>query len=435
MSSSPALREVYLVQGKRSPQVKAGLDLKEVAAPFLGSYLIRHLIDWANIPDDCIDEVIFGNTGAPAKYANVTRVMSLLAGLDKKTSAYTVHRNCASGMEAVSQGFLKIASGRADVIVAGGVENMSQMPLMFGKEMTELFINLMKSKSLGDKMKAISTFRPVHLAPIIAIEQGLTDPICGINMGQTAEKLAREFGITRLEQDEYANRSHHLATKAQAEGRFKDELLPLIIGQKCDRILDHDIGPRSDSTVEGLAKMKPYFEKKSGTVTIGNSCPITDGSSAILMCSEEAIKKYNLKPMAKMTDFHFAGLGPESMGMGPLVAIDGILNRTKLELKDIDLFEINEAFSAQILAVRKGLKDLSVAERFGVNKAWGEISDDKFNVNGGGVALGHPVGSSGSRIIVTLLHELKRRNGKYGLASLCIGGGQGGAVVVENLNN
>jgi acetyl-CoA C-acetyltransferase/acetyl-CoA acyltransferase len=428
-----SMRDVYIVDGKRTPQAKSGLDLKDVQAPYLGAYLVKHLIDNTEIPTDMVDEVIFGNTGTPAKYPNVGRVIALEAGLHKKTSGYSVHRNCASGMEAVSQAYLKIASGRCNVIVAGGVESMSQMPLIYNKEMTELFAKLFKAKSVGEKLSAMSSFRPNYLTPIVAIEQGLTDPFCGLNMGQTAELLARELKITREEQDIYANNSHAKAVAAIKAGRFNDEILPITIGGSLNKLLTTDVGPRENSTVEGLGKMKPYFDKKSGTVTVGNSCPITDGGSALLFASEEAVRKYNLKPIAKMSDYHFHGLEPERMGMGPLMAMDGVMRRTNLKLQDFDLFEINEAFAAQILAVARALKDPTIAARFDIDRAWGELDFSKVNVNGGGIALGHPVGSTGSRLIVTLIHELKRRKAKMGLASLCIGGGQGGAVVVENL--
>jgi acetyl-CoA C-acetyltransferase/acetyl-CoA acyltransferase len=427
------MRDVYIVDGKRTPQAKAGLDLKDVQAPYLGAYLVRHLIDNTSIPTDKVDEVIFGNTGTPAKYPNVGRVIALEAGLHKKTSGYSVHRNCASGMEAVSQAYLKIASGRCDVVVAGGVESMSQMPLMYNKEMTELFAKLFKAKSMGEKLSAMSSFRPNYLTPIVAIEQGLTDPFCGLNMGQTAELLARELKITREEQDRYANESHLKAVAAIKAGKFKDEILPITIGGGLNKLLTEDVGPRENSTVEGLAKMKPYFDKKSGTVTVGNSCPITDGGSALLFASEDAVKKYNLDPIAKLTDYHFHGLEPERMGMGPLLAMDGVMRRTNMKLSDFDLIEINEAFAAQILAVSKAFRDQSVASKFDIDKTWGELDFNKLNVNGGAIALGHPVGSTGSRLVVTIMHELKRRKAKFGIASLCIGGGQGGAVIVENL--
>jgi acetyl-CoA C-acetyltransferase/acetyl-CoA acyltransferase len=279
----------------------------------------------------------------------------------------------------------------------------------------------------------ITQFRPPYLNPIVAIEQGLTDPFCGLNMGQTAELLAREYGISRAEQDEFANRSHHLAIAATKEGKFNDEIVPIIVGDKLNKLLAEDVGPREDSSAEGLGKMRPYFDRKSGTVTVGNSCPITDGGSMMLLASEEMVKEHNLEPMARIVDYHFHGLEPERMGMGPLLAMDGILKRTGMTLEDMDLVEINEAFAAQVLAVQKGLADEKIAKKFDIDKAWGAVPMEKLNVNGGAIALGHPVGSTGSRLLVTLAHEMKRRNVKRGLASLCIGGGQGGACIIETL--
>jgi len=427
------MKPVYLVDGKRTPQVKAGGELKDIAAPYLGHYLIRHLLDKYALPSDQIDEVIVGNTGSPAKYPNVGRVMALEAGLHKQTSGYTVHRNCASGMEALSQAYVKIALGRSDLIFAGGVESMSQMPLLFNKEMTDFFIEMMKSKSPAAKLKIFSTFRPHFLSPVIAIEQGLTDPFCGRNMGQTAETLARELGISRAEQDEFANKSHLKAIQATKEDRFRDEILPITAGYRLDKMIAEDIGPRANSTIENLAKLRPYFEKETGTVTVGNSCPITDGGSIWLMASEDAVKKYNLEPMARMMDFHFHGLEPERMGLGPVLATHGVLKRTKFSLDQMDLIELNEAFAAQVLGCMKVMAHKNLSEKWGIKDAIGEIPLEKLNVNGGGIALGHPVGSTGSRLVVTLAHELKRRKKKYGLATLCIGGGQGGAVVIENL--
>ena len=427
------MKPVYLVDGKRTPQVKAGGELKDIAAPYLGHYLIRHIVDKYGLPGDSIDEVIVGNTGTPAKYPNVGRVIALEAGLNKKTSGYSVHRNCASGMEALSQAWVKIASGRSDLIFAGGVENMTQMPLMFNKPMTDFFMELMKAKTTAQKLKIFSTFRPHFLAPIIAVEQGLTDPFCGKNMGQTAETLARELGISRREQDEFANLSHHKAAAATKEGKFRDEILPITAGSKLDKMIADDLGPRANSTVEGLGKLKPYFEKETGTVTVGNACPLTDGGSMWLLASEEAVKKYNLDPIARMVDYHFHGLEPERMGLGPVLATHGVLKRTGMKLSQMDLFEYNEAFAAQIIGCMKVMKDKTLSSRWGIDEVIGEIPMEKLNVNGGGIALGHPVGSTGSRLVVTLAHELKRRKQKYGIASLCIGGGQGGAVIIENL--
>jgi acetyl-CoA C-acetyltransferase len=427
------MRDVFLVQGKRSPQAKSGTGLKDVPAPYLGHYLIRYMMDEVEIPDNEVDEVIIGNVGNPVEYPNIGRVIALEAGLNKKTSGYSVHRNCASGLEAMSQGYIKIASGRSDVIFAGGVESMSNMPLIYGKSMTELFTNLMKAKTPRDKFKVLTKFRFPHLSPIIAIEKGLTDPFCGLNMGQTAELLARELNITREEQDEFANNSHHRAIAASKEGKFSDEILPLLSGEKLDKLISEDIGPRENSSVENLAKLKPFFERSTGTVTVGNACPITDGGSMWLMASEDAVKKYNLKPMARMVDYHFHGLEPERMGMGPVLSTHGLFKRTGMTMDQMDVVELNEAFAAQTLACLKAFKSKKVSSRWGIEETIGELPLSKLNVNGGAIALGHPVGSTGSRLVVTLAHELKRRKAKYGLATLCIGGGQGGACIIENL--
>ena len=427
------MKPVYLVKGLRTPQAKSGTILKDVPPPYLGHYLIRQMMDEFQIPNDEVDEVIIGNTGNPAKYPNIGRVIALEAGLNKKTSGYGVHRNCASGMEALSQAYVKIALGRSDMIFAGGVENMSQMPLLFGKEMTDFFIEMMKAKTPADKIKIATSFRIPYLSPVIAIEQGLTDPFCGKNMGQTAETIAKEFKITRLQQDEFANDSHRRAIMAQEKGLFKDEILPLIAGDKLDVLVSDDVGPRASSTIEKLGKLKPYFERGPGTVTVGNACPITDGGSMWMMCSEEAVKKYNLKPQARMIDFHFHGLEPERMGLGPVLAMDGVLKRTGMTMDQMDLVEINEAFAAQVLGCLKVAKEKDLAARWGMDSPIGEIPMEKLNVNGGAIALGHPVGSTGSRLVVTIAHALKQQNKKYGLASLCIGGGQGGACIIENL--
>jgi acetyl-CoA C-acetyltransferase/acetyl-CoA acyltransferase len=252
-------------------------------------------------------------------------------------------------------------------------------------------------------------------------------------MGQTAETLARELGISRLEQDEFANLSHQKAVFATKEGKFREEILPITAGSKLDKMIADDVGPRANSTVEGLGKMNPYFEKGTGTVTVGNACPITDGGSMWLLASEEAVKKYNLEPVARMVDYHFHGLEPERMGLGPVIAIHGVLKRTGMKLSQMDLIELNEAFAAQVLGCMKVMKDKSLSSKWGIDEVIGEIPLDRLNVNGGAIALGHPVGSTGSRLVVTLAHELKRRKQKYGIASLCIGGGQGGAVIIENL--
>ena len=417
-------RDVFIVDARRTPQAKAGTELKDVPVPHLGVGLVRSMLDKLGVPSNEVDEVIFGNIGAPAKYANVSRVIALQSGLDITTSAYTVHRNCASGLEALSQGFLKIASGEAETIIAGGIESMTQMPLIFSKEMTNLFLKLMRSKTVSDKLKVLSSFRPPHLSPVVALEQGLTDPFCGLNMGQTAEVISRDFDITRQEQDEYALNSHVKAIKAIEDGRFNDEIVPILYGKNLDKILVHDSGPRAASSLEKLGKLRPYFDRKSGTVTVGNACPITDGGSSLVLMSAQSVEKYGVKPLAKIKNISFGGLDPKRMGMGPLVAIDKSLRKTGMEMSDFDLVEINEAFAAQVIGVQRALDDKKQAQRYGVDRVIGAVPEEKLNVNGGAIALGHPVGSSGSRIVVTALHELIKRKGKYAMTSLCIGGGK-----------
>ena len=410
------MKPVYLVDGKRTPQVKAGAELKEIAAPYLGHYLIRHLVDKYALPFDQIDEVIVGNTGTPAKYPNVGRVIALEAGLHKKTSGYSVHRNCASGMEALSQAYDKITSGRSHLVFAGGVESMSQMPLIYSKQMTNFFAELMKAKSTAQKLKVFSSFRPHYLAPVIAIEQGLTDPFCGRNMGQTAETLARELGISRQEQDEFANLSHHKAAQATKEGKFRDEILPITAGEKLDKMIADDMGFRANSTVEGLAKLKPAFAAQ-GVVTAGNSSQTSDGAAFVVVMSERLMKQLDLTPIGRLLHYAVAGVDPRFMGIGPVQAIPKVLQEAGKKLNDIDLIELNEAFASQSIAV---MRELS-------------LDPQKVNINGGAIALGHPLGCTGAKLTVQLLGDLKRRNERLGMVTACVGGGQGVAGIFECL--
>lgn len=426
-------REVFLVELKRTPHARAGMDMSTVDPPFLGTGPIRSILDKTGIPGNVIDEVIIGNVGSPVEYSNVARVIALESGLDEFTPAFTVNRNCAAGMEAVTLGALRIATGRGDLIFAGGVESMSQMPLLYDKRLGEIIFKFGRSKKFKDKFEALMDLRPSYFKPMIALEKGLTDPFCGLNMGKVAEKMAVEFKISREEQDHFACRSHQKAVKAQEEGKFNDEIVPIIVGKKLDRILDRDIGPRKDSSFEKLSLMKPYFDRRWGTVTIGNSCPVTDGGSIVLLASEDALDKFKLGPVAKIIDWQAAAVAPDMMGMGPVPAMGKLLARNNLKVEEIDLFEINEPFASVVLSIKKGMGDLNIARRFGLENGPGEIPDEKLNVNGGSIALGHPVGSSGCRIMVTLGHELKRRKGRLGMASICVGGGQGVACLIENL--
>lgn len=426
--------EVWVVDGLRSPFAKAGTTLKDMKAVQLGVHVLRDLLYKMNLDPKLIDEVAIGNTGNPEDAANISRIIALESGIPKHVPAYTVHRNCASAMEAVSQGFLKIKAGVADVMVVGGTESMSNMPLIYSKQMTELFAQLMTAKTAGQKLGALSKFRPSFLKPIIAIQEGLTDAVCGLNMGQTAELLARESGITREDQDRFALKSHEKAVAATESGRFKKEISPLPLPPKYTDFLSEDVGPRKGQSLEALAKLKPYFDRKNGTVTVGNACPITDGSCMLVLMNADKAKALGYKPLGRIRSYAFAGLEPERMGLGPAYSSPKALDAASLSMKDIGLVELNEAFAAQVIANQKMFASKKFAqEKLGRSEAVGEIRDEILNVNGGAIALGHPVGTTGARLVLTLLKEMQERDVQFGLATLCIGGGQGGSVVVEKV--
>lgn len=441
-------RDVVLVEGLRTPFAKAGTQLKKIHPAELGKSALKELIARTNLDVDIIDEVIIGNTGNPVDAVNISRVVALGSGIPQKTSAYTVHRNCASALESISQGFEKIKSGTMDVIIAGGTESMSQMPTLIPSRMQDIFDKLFVAKGPGQalpllwklfradlkQIKALLTGNMKdEYFPVISVMKGLTDPFVGINMGQTAEIIAKEWNVTRLDQDQYSLRSHQLAVAAMKEGKMKDEIVPFPLPPEFKEILSADIGPRETQTIEALQKLKPFFDKKTGTITAGNSCPITDGAAMVLMMSREKAESLGYKPYAKILSYGFAGLEPERMGLGPAYSTPLALKRAKLELKDIGLVELNEAFAAQVMACQKALNSDDFAKnKLGLSSRVGELRSEILNVNGGAIAYGHPVGATGTRLVLTLMKEMKRRKVQYGLATLCIGGGQGGSMIIEN---
>ncbi len=429
-------RNVVIVDGLRTPFAKAGTDLKDIHPADLGEAALKELIAKTNLDTDSVDEVIVGNTGSPADSVNIGRVVALRGGIPLKTSAYTVHRNCASALESVTSGYEKIMSGTMDCVLAGGTESMSQLPLIYNKKATQWFAEMMSKKTPLQKIKHLTKLKlSALLNPRIAVMEGLTDPFVGINMGKTAEILAKEFGISRLQQDEFATTSHTRAVAAQESGAFNDEITPVFIPPKFKKVVHQDIGPRKGQSVEKLAKLRPFFDRKFGTITVGNACPITDGAAMLLMMEEGKAKSLGYKPLARIKGYAFAGLEPERMGLGPVYSTPIALKRAGLEFKDMDLIELNEAFAAQVLACNKAFaSDEFCQKKLGLSKAIGEVDPSKLNVNGGAIALGHPVGTTGTRLVITLAKALKAQNKKYGLATLCIGGGQGGAIVIENMN-
>lgn len=427
---------IAIIAGYRSPMGKAGGVLKNFTAHDLGARIAKEVVLRSKIDPKKIDEVIVGNVAQPAEAANIARVIALKSDLPESVPAVTVHRNCASGMDAITTASAKILNGEAEIILAGGVESMSNIPLFFNKKMTNFFANLFKAKTLSQKFSTFLTFRLNFLAPVIGLTQGLTDPISGLIMGCTAENVAKDFKITRKEQDEFSLRSHQRAEEATKKGIFKEEIIPVFNNdEKNSLMIEEDEGIRKGQNIESLAKLKPYFEKGTGTVTVGNSSQITDGAAFVILMTESKAKElgYNQQNglLGFMREYAYAGLDPSRMGLGPVFASKKVFDKSGLALKDMELIEINEAFAAQVIGCKRAFASDEFCQKHFNSNALGVIDDGILNVNGGGVALGHPVGMSGTRIIIHLLRELKRRGKNRGLATLCIGGGQGGAVILE----
>ncbi len=394
------MRPVVFVDGVRTPQGNLGGALKDLSAQKLGEIVVRGLIDRTKVDPKIIDEVIFGCVGQQSDAPNIARVISLMSGLPIEIPAFTVQRNCASGLQAVVSAYHMIATGEADIIIAGGTESMSSAP----------YVN--RDVRFGKKLR--------HSMMVDTLWEGLTDPIVNQIMGETAENLVGEFKISRKDQDQFSVSSHQRAFRASREGKFKDEIVKVMVPKK---IFGKDLPPEPFAADEGpnpgineqMLSQYPTIFRENGTVTPGNSCPISDGASCLLMMSEDKAKALNLNPLGYVKNFGFAGVEPGRMGIGPTCAVPKALKRAGVNLKDVQLIEINEAFAAQFLACEQVLK----------------FDRNITNVNGGAIALGHPVGSTGVRLIVTLLHEMKKRSLSIGLATMCVGGGQGGAIIVE----
>ena len=422
-------KPVYLVDGNRTPFLKA----RGRPGPFkhadLGIYAARSLLLRMPFAAAEFDEVIFGSTMPGPDEANIARIVALRLGCGDQVPAYTVHRNCASGMQALDNAAMSIASGRSDLVLAGGIEAMSQAPLLFHPKMVNWLADWWAAKSIGQKFKVLGGFSPRLLAPVIALLKGLTDPVVGLNMGQTAEQIAYRFGITRAQMDQFALESHLKLHQAQQDNELP-EVVPIFDSR--GKVYDLDDGVRPDSTLEKLARLRPAFDKPYGLVTPGNSAQITDGAAALVMASEAAVKKYDLPILARLVSTEWAALSPAEMGLGPAHAIAPLLKSQRLKVGDIDYWEINEAFAAQVLAVLAALNDKDYCkQQLGLRSAVGEIPPERLNIHGGGVSLGHPVGASGARIVLHLAKVLEQKNASTGIASLCIGGGQGGAMLIE----
>ena len=425
---------IYLVDGVRTPFAKMGTAFAETDAAELGRVAVAELLAQTGLDPATIEEVIIGCVAQPADAANIARVIALRAGIPDTVSAVTVHRNCASGFESVTQAAEKMLVGRGDTFLVGGTENMSLVPLLYSETAAKKFTALARAKTMKEKFAVATSFRPEDFKPRVGLQMGLSDPVSGLNMGQTAENVARDFGITREDQDRFALQSHLKAVAAK--DKLKEEITPVYLPKirNGQAYVDEDNGPRKGQTLEALAKLRPVFEKVSGSVTAGNASQITDGAVALLMMNEKSLKASGLSPLGKLVAFQYAGCDPTRMGLGPVYAIHKSEQRDGLGLKDADLIEVNEAFAAQVVGCQRAAKDAKYCrEKLGRDSTLGEIPDEILNVNGGAIALGHPVGVTGARLVLTALKELGRRKAKRALLSLCVGGGQGGALWVETV--
>jgi acetyl-CoA acyltransferase len=414
-------RTAFVVHGARTAFARAGTDFKDVSPVDLGRAAAVDALARARVEPAEVDQSIFGNIATPVDAANIARVIALRAGVPKEKPAHSVSRNCASGIESVVEAARLVETGEADVVLAGGVENMSRIPFLYREKVKEVLTAAGVARSAGKRMAAFSRMPWGQLLnPVIGLKEGLTDPVCDLNMGETAEVLAKEGLISREAQDEFALMSHRKATAARS--RLAEEIVPVPVPPDFDRVALVDNGVRENQTAEALAKLKPFFDRKFGTVTPGNSSQITDGAAAVVVASEEFVARRGLTPLGRVAGWGFAGIEPERMGLGPSRATPIALKRAGFSMTGIGLVEMNEAFAAQVLA------NLAAFEK---DPDLGPIDERILNVNGGAIALGHPVGSSGTRLILTLLLEMRRRKVSRGLATLCVGGGQGASILLE----
>jgi acetyl-CoA C-acetyltransferase len=429
-------KPIYIVDGARTPFLKSKNRPGPFAASDLATQAGRALLMRQKFEPQALDEVILGCAAPSVDEVNIGRVAALRMGCGQKVPGWTVMRNCASGMQALDSGIANLLAGRTNLVLAGGVDALSRAPLLYGDKMVLWFSDMASTKTTAQRIAQFGKL-PLKslLAPVIGIMKGLTDPMVGLLMGQTAENLAHRFGITRQQMDAFSVRSHQKVAAAQDAGHLAaggGEIEALYDAKGNAYTLDD--GVRKDASVENLQKLRPFFDRKFGNVTPGNSSQITDGAAWLVLASEVAVKQFDLNPIGRIVDSEWAGLDPAQMGLGPVHAATPILKRNNLKLNDFDYWEINEAFAAQVLGCLAAWKDEKYCrEELGLDSALGPLNEEKLNVDGGAIALGHPVGASGARIVLHLLKTLKRNNAKKGMASICIGGGLGGAMLVEAL--
>ncbi len=423
-------RRVAIVEGCRTPFAKSGTVFKNLSAVELGKTAVRELISRSELDVDEIDHVVYGTVIQSVQEPNIAREVTLGAGIPPTVPSFTVGRACASSNQAITSGAEQIALGMADVVIAGGAESLTDIPILFGPEMRNALVRASKARSLGERLQAFRAIRPMHLAPVTP---AIAEPTTGLTMGESAEKMAKENGITREAQDRWALRSHKLAAAATADGRLTAEIVPTYIPPRYEEVAMQDNGIREDTSLEKLSQLRPVFDRKYGTVTAGNASPLTDGASAVLLMSEEKARELGYTPLGYIRSYAYAALAPsDQLLQGPAYAAPVALERAGLTMKDMDLVEIHEAFAAQVLSNLQWWDSKKIAkERMGLDKAIGAPDEDRINVMGGSIAIGHPFGATGGRITITLLQELRRRSKQFGMISVCAAGAMGFVMVVE----
>jgi acetyl-CoA acyltransferase len=422
-------RRVAIIAGVRTPFARSGTVLKDISAIDLGKRCVTELIQRTNLDGDLVESLVYGTVVQSIIAPNIAREISLLPILPRGCEAYTVSRACASANQAITDAADQIVLGHHDVVIAGGAESLSNVPILHSRTMSEKLVALSKAKNPSQQLRILGSIRPKDLVPI---SPAIAEPSTGETMGQSADKMAKINHIARDEQDQFALRSHRLAAAGTDDGRLTAEIVPIYVPPKYSTALTSDNGIRTDTSIDQLRALKPVFDKKYGTVTAGNSSPLTDGASAVLLMSEERAQVLGYTPLAYIRSYAYAALDPgEQLLMGPVLAAPLALARAGLSLKDMNLIEMHEAFAAQVLCNLKGFESQEWAERAGFSEPVGEVDRAILNVMGGSISIGHPFGATGGRILTTLAYELVRRGGQFGLMTVCAAGGMGHAMVIE----
>jgi acetyl-CoA acyltransferase len=422
-------RRVAIVAGVRTPFARSGTALKNISATDLGKACVAELIQRTNLDGREVDALVFGTVVPSVIAPNIAREVSLLPMLPKGVQAVTVSRACASANQAITDGADQIALGHASVVIAGGAESLSNVPILHSPGFSDALVSASRAKSIGGRVKALSRIRPKDLVPITP---AIAEPSTGETMGQSAEKMAKINHIAREEQDQFALRSHRLASAGTKDGRLTSEISPAYVPPKYESVLTSDNGIREDTSIEQLTALKPVFDRRYGSVTAGNSSPLTDGAASVLLMSEERARALGYAPLGFIRSYAYAALDPgEQLLQAPVLAAPVALRRAGLSLRDMDLVEMHEAFAAQVLSNLRGFESKDWAERAGFSEPVGEVDRARLNVMGGSIAIGHPFGATGARMTTTLLNELGRRGGQFGLMTVCAAGGMGFAMVVE----